>query len=53
MSSTTALRPGVALGPYPQREDLRDNWDTVTDQTGYGTPSNLAEETAMFLPFFK
>jgi NAD(P)-dependent dehydrogenase (short-subunit alcohol dehydrogenase family) len=34
-------------------EDLRDNWDAVTDQTGYGTPSNLAEETAMFLPFFK
>jgi NAD(P)-dependent dehydrogenase (short-subunit alcohol dehydrogenase family) len=33
-------------------EDLRDHWDTVTDQTGYGTPSNLAEETAMFLPFF-
>jgi NAD(P)-dependent dehydrogenase (short-subunit alcohol dehydrogenase family) len=33
-------------------EDLRDNWDTVTDQSGYGTPSNLAEETAMFLPFF-
>ncbi len=33
-------------------EALRDNWDTVTDQTGYGTPSNLAEETAMFLPFF-
>ncbi|MFN0164152.1 MAG: preprotein translocase subunit SecA [Burkholderiales bacterium] len=24
MSETTALRPGVALGPYPQREDLRD-----------------------------
>ncbi len=33
-------------------EALRDNWDTVTDQTGYGTPANLAEETAMFLPFF-
>ncbi len=33
-------------------EALRDNWHTVTDQTGYGTPSNLAEETAMFLPFF-
>ncbi len=33
-------------------EDLRDNWDTVIDQKGYGTPSNLAEETAMFLPFF-
>jgi len=26
MSSTTALRPGIALGPYPQREDLRDGW---------------------------
>ena len=26
MSSTTALRPGVAMGPYPQREDLRDGW---------------------------
>ena len=26
MSSTTVLRPGVALGPYPQREDLRDSW---------------------------
>jgi preprotein translocase subunit SecA len=24
MSSTAALRPGIALGPYPQREDLRD-----------------------------
>jgi preprotein translocase subunit SecA len=24
MSETPALRPGVALGPYPQREDLRD-----------------------------
>ncbi|MCB9394782.1 MAG: SDR family oxidoreductase [Acidimicrobiaceae bacterium] len=34
-------------------EDLRDNWGTVTDQTGYGVPNNLAEETAMFLPFFK
>ena len=34
-------------------EDVRDNWSTVTDQTGYGVPSNLGEETAMFLPFFK
>jgi len=34
-------------------EDLRDNWSTVTDQAGYGVPGNLAEETAMFLPFFK
>ena len=34
-------------------EDLRDNWDTVTDQTGYSVPANLGEETALFLPFFK
>lgn len=26
MSSTAALRPGIALGSYPQRDDLRDNW---------------------------
>ncbi len=24
MSSTSILRPGIALGPYPQREDLRE-----------------------------
>ncbi len=34
-------------------EDVRDNWATITDQSGYGVPNNLAEETAMFLPFFK
>ena len=33
-------------------EDLRDNWETVTDQAGYAVPNNLAEETALFLPFF-
>jgi preprotein translocase subunit SecA len=26
MSSTAALRPGIALGRYPQREDLREGW---------------------------
>ena len=26
MSSTAILRPGIALGGYPQREDLRDGW---------------------------
>jgi len=26
MSSSAALRPGIALGRYPQREDLRDGW---------------------------
>jgi NAD(P)-dependent dehydrogenase (short-subunit alcohol dehydrogenase family) len=39
----------AALDP----EKVRDNWATITDQSGYGTPSNLGEETAMFLPFFK
>jgi NAD(P)-dependent dehydrogenase (short-subunit alcohol dehydrogenase family) len=34
-------------------EDVRDNWAAITDQSGYGVPNNLAEETAMFLPFFK
>ena len=24
--STTVLRPGIALGPYPQRGDLREGW---------------------------
>ena len=26
MSSSAALRPGIALGRYPQREDLRESW---------------------------
>jgi preprotein translocase subunit SecA len=26
LSSTALLRPGIALGNYPQREDLRDGW---------------------------
>ena len=25
-TATAALRPGIALGGYPQREDLRDGW---------------------------
>jgi NAD(P)-dependent dehydrogenase (short-subunit alcohol dehydrogenase family) len=33
-------------------EQLRDNWDVVTDRDGYTVPQNLGEETAMFLPFF-
>ncbi|MEN9644193.1 MAG: hypothetical protein RL238_862 [Actinomycetota bacterium] len=39
--------------PELKLEDVRDNWATITDQTGYAVPNNLAEETAMFLPFFK
>ena len=34
-------------------EDVRDNWATITDQSGYAVPNNLGEETALFLPFFK
>ncbi|HUC33982.1 MAG TPA: SDR family NAD(P)-dependent oxidoreductase, partial [Ilumatobacteraceae bacterium] len=34
-------------------EDVRDNWSTITDQSGYAVPNNLGEETALFLPFFK
>jgi preprotein translocase subunit SecA len=26
MSSSAILRPGIALGSYPQRDDLRDSW---------------------------
>lgn len=26
MSSSAVLRPGIALGSYPQRDDLRDGW---------------------------
>jgi NAD(P)-dependent dehydrogenase (short-subunit alcohol dehydrogenase family) len=33
-------------------EDVRDNWDTITDRDGYAVPNNLGEETALFLPFF-
>lgn len=34
-------------------ENVRDNWDTITNREGYAVPSSLAEETAMFLPFLK
>ncbi|MHC4448416.1 MAG: prepilin peptidase, partial [Planctomycetota bacterium] len=26
MSSSALLRPGIAIGVYPQREDIRDSW---------------------------
>ena len=34
-------------------EDVRDNWGTITDQSGYAVPGNLAEETAMFVNAFR
>ena len=30
-------------------EDLRDNWDAVTEQEGYVVPANSAEETGLFI----
>ncbi len=37
MSSSAVLRPGIALGRYPQREDLRDGWldRTAASVTGF------------------
>ena len=34
-------------------ESLRDNWNIVTDQTGYEVPATIADETAMFLKALK
>ena len=42
-TNTTSLTP----------EDLRDNWATVTDQTGYTVPATLADETGLFLAALK
>ncbi|MEI6402459.1 MAG: SDR family oxidoreductase [Actinomycetota bacterium] len=34
-------------------EDVRDNWGTITDQSGFAVPGNLAEETALFVNAFR
>jgi hypothetical protein len=39
--------------PSLSPEDVRDNWDTITDQSGYATPNGLAEETALFFEAMK
>ncbi len=47
---------GEAQGYFNENlsmEDVRDNWGTITDREGYSVPQNLAEETAIFLPFLK
>jgi NAD(P)-dependent dehydrogenase (short-subunit alcohol dehydrogenase family) len=41
--------PGYAGGAGLSAEDVRDNWDTITDREGYSVPASIAEETAMFL----
>lgn len=51
MSDAAILRPGIALGPYPQREDLREGWlDRVAGslaggirQFAYGRSPGLRE----------
>ena len=37
MSSAAILRPGIALGQYPQQEDIRNNWldDTAASIAGF------------------
>jgi NAD(P)-dependent dehydrogenase (short-subunit alcohol dehydrogenase family) len=37
--------------PTLSPEDVRAHWSTITDREGYAVPANLAEETALFLPF--
>jgi NAD(P)-dependent dehydrogenase (short-subunit alcohol dehydrogenase family) len=34
-------------------ESVRDNFEKIRDTDGYAIPSNLGEETALFLPYFK
>lgn len=32
-------------------EAVAEHWSTITDRDGYETPTNIGDETAMFLPF--
>ena len=34
-------------------EDIRDQWDAITNRDGYQVPTNLGDELKMFLPHFK
>ncbi len=34
-------------------EDVRDNWATITERSGYAVPTNLGEETGLFLSALK
>ena len=43
MSSTAALRPGIALGRYPQREDVRESW---LDRTAAGITGFVRQRAA-------
>ncbi len=50
-SSSPSARATRATSSRPRA--CANNWDTVTDQTGYEVPSAIAEETAMFLKALK
>ena len=39
--------------PTLSPEDVQNNWDTITNRDSFSVPSNLGEETALFLNFFK
>ena len=39
--------------PTLSPEDVQNNWDTITHRDSFSVPSNLGEETALFLNFFK
>ena len=41
-TSSAVLRPGIALGLYPQREDLRDSW---LDRTAAGIAGFVRQRT--------
>ncbi|MFM8268545.1 MAG: short-chain dehydrogenase, partial [Ilumatobacteraceae bacterium] len=41
------------FSPTLSMEDVRDNWAVITDREGYAVPANIAEETALFLPFLR
>lgn len=34
-------------------EDVQNNWEIITNRDSFSVPSNLGEETALFLNFFK
>ena len=47
-----AEAPGY-YNPNLTIEDVRDNWGQVRKEDGYAVPNNLAEETALFAPYFR
>ena len=47
---------GETQGIYREKltvEDVRDNFATINDRTGYALPQNLSDETALYISHFK